>query len=342
MSHESHRTKMTAKVTLKDIAVNTGFTINTVSRALKDKDNISPTTRKKIKSVAKEMGYIANSLAGSLRSGLTKTIAVIFGDISNPHFGIIAKEIERSARKHDYTTFVINTEEDELLEEKAIISAISKNVDGIILCPTQESRNNIEFLQRLGVPFVLLGRHFYDENLDYVVCDDFKGGYEATNHLIERGHTHILFLNGPEYISSSRERLQGYKEALKESNVAFDPTLVQEIGIKSGDSRQVIKDMINDRVKFTAILAFSDMVAWEVIYIMHKMGKKVPQDYAVVGFDNIQARMFFPFPLTTISNSKSKMSRRAFDILMSRINEKNNSSRFNEMIDTRLIIREST
>jgi LacI family transcriptional regulator len=331
------------KVTLKDIAVKTGVTINTVSRALKDKEDIAQGTREKIKAAAQELGYISNSMAGSLRSGLTKTIAVILGDISNPHFGIMAKEIERSARKHDYTTFVINTEEDDLLEEKAIISAVSKNVDGIILCPAQHSKKNIELLKKTGVPFVLLGRRFEDDDSDYVICDDLNGGYLATKHLIESGHKHILCITGPQQISSSRERLQGYKQALLEGNIDFNPDLVRAVGTQTENNpRIVMKDILNENIKFTGIFAFSDMVAWEVIYILQKNGYLVPKDFAIVGFDNIQSRIFVPFPLTTISNSKSKMSRRAYDVLMRRINEDEVSDRVNEIIDTILIVRSSS
>jgi LacI family transcriptional regulator len=330
------------KVTLKDIAIRTGFTINTVSRALKDKEDISLATRKLIQHTAKEMGYIANSLAGSLRSGQTKTIAIILGDISNPFFGIMAKEIERAAQKHNYTSFVINTEEDSHLEEKSIFTAVSKNVDGIILCPTQRNEDNIRFLQKTGIPFVLLGRYFPDPSLDYVVCDDKKGGYLATRHLLGKGHTKIVYLNAPAPISSSKERLEGYKHALQKANIPFDQSLVKEVGITSGDCRHTVKKLIEDGTDFTGIFAFSDMIAWETIYTLNKLGLRVPEDYGVVGFDNIQSRLFFPFPLTTISNSKSKMARRALDILMHKINHSGEQKPFHEVLDTHLVIREST
>ena len=151
---------MRRKVTLKDIARATGHSGNTVSRARRDKDDISPETRRKINQVKREMGYINNTLASSLRRGYTNTLAVILGDISNPHFGIMMSEIEACARNCGYSAFLQSTNEDETLEREAIESALNRSVDGIILCPCQKSEENIRHLQSLGIPFVLIGRRF--------------------------------------------------------------------------------------------------------------------------------------------------------------------------------------
>jgi transcriptional regulator with XRE-family HTH domain len=192
------------RITLRDIAKDTGFSINTISHALKDKEDISEKTRQLIQQRAKEMGYIADSIAGSLRSGSTRTISVIVGDISNPHFGLWVREIETTAFKHGYSTLIINTNEDEDVEREAVVTAISKRVDGIIICPTQKPNGCIELLRSSGIPFVLIGRRFDGTDIDCVVLDDVQGGYIATQHLLNKGHRNVLFLNGPSHISSSR------------------------------------------------------------------------------------------------------------------------------------------
>jgi LacI family transcriptional regulator len=331
------------KVTLQDIAIKTGYTKNTVSRALRNKPEISETTRKLINDTAKEMGYITNTIAGALRSGVTRTIAIILGDISNPHFGIMAKEVEIAARRHSYHTFVLNTDENYEIEEQAVYSALSKKVDGIILCPTQKSSEDITLLKKNGIPFVLWGRYFAAEpETDYVVCNDFKGGYLATQHLIERGHRDILCLTGPGYISSARERLAGYQKALREQGIGYCPDLIRETSVTTGACRQVIQKALEAKVKFTAVFAFSDMLAWEAIYTLNKHGVRVPHDVGVIGFDNIQSRMYLPFPLTSISPSKKRMSRRAVDILMKKINNPKSDQYFHEVIEPSIVIREST
>ena len=330
------------KVVLKDIAARTGYTINTVSRALKDKDDISATTKILIQDTAKKMGYINNSIAGALRSGSTKTIAVILGDISNPHFAIVVKEIESSARNHKYNTIILNTDENPEIEEQAIYSALSKKVDGIIICPTQKNDANINFLQKAGVPFVLIGRYFPNIQTDYVVCDDPKGGYLATKHLVNCGHRKILFLNGPAYISSAIERLEGYKKALAESGIGFDKNLVKEITLVSGNCRHIVKRLLGQKVHFTAIFAFSDMIAWEAIYAIQRSGYRVPEDIAVVGFDNIQSKYLLPFPLTSIGVSKTNMSKEAFEVLLRRMNPSCSSEYIQTTVDTQLVLRKST
>jgi LacI family transcriptional regulator len=330
------------RVTLKDIAEKTGVSINTVSRALKNKEDISVSTRNRIQKTAEKMGYISNSIAGSLRSGYSKTIAVLVGDISNPHFSILVKEIESSMRKHDYTTLILNTDEDNEKERKSLLSALSKKVDGIILCPSQENEDNILFLKNTGVPFVLIGRWFEELDTDYVICDDVKGGYLATKHLIECGHRKILFLNSMHHISSAKERLQGYKQALKEYDIPFSDSLVRETGAKTGICREIMSSVLEEKLSFSAIFAFNDMMAWECMSVLHMHGLRVPQDIGIVGFDNIQSRMLFPCPLTTISTFKSKLSHKAVDILLERMNQLNGSRNYNEVIDTQLIVRGST
>jgi LacI family transcriptional regulator len=329
------------KVTLKDIATKTGFTVNTVSRALRDTGDISEETKALIQKTAKDMRYIHNILAGALRSGKTKTIAIIIGDITNPHFAIMVKELEMIARKNHYNTFIINTDENDEIEKQAIYMALSKKVDGIILCPTQATRENITLLQHEGIPFVLCGRRFDDEHLDYVVCDDRKGGYLATKHLIGLGHTHILLLDGPTYISSAAERLEGYTQAFTEHKLPLAEELIRRISVKSGQCAQMIQQVLIEGIPFTAVFAFSDMIAYEVICALYEQGLKVPQDISVVGFDNIQAKLFFPFPLTTIS-SKTSMTRKAMDILLHLMKGEKKSEAYQEVIDASLVIRAST
>lgn len=330
-------------VTLKDIAQKTGYTVNTVSRALKNKADISPATCMLIQKTAKEMGYIGNAVASSLRSGKTKTIAIIVADASNPYFSIIIREFEQAARTRDYATFILNSNEESESEKQAILLALSKNVDGILICPSQKSIENIRILQRANRPFVLLGRHLDDKSMDYVICDDDKGGYIATTHLLALGHRDILFLNAHHSISSARERLQGYRRAFAEMGVEVNPELIREVAHLSGGCRSVLQHVIDSRLPFTAIFAFSDLIAWEAVYTLDRNNLRVPEDISVVGFDNIQSRFFFPFPLTTVSSSKGNTSLKAFEILLKKIERQGDVNEyFHEIVDPTLVVRKST
>ena len=267
------------RVKLTDIAARTGYTVGTISKALQNKEGISHDTRESIMKAAKEIGYIANAQAGGLRSGSSKTVAIIVSDIANPLFAIEIKICVEALEKHGYRAIVMGTEECPEREEQAVISALSKNVDGVLICPTQKSTEGIRLLRQNGMPFVLMGRRFEeDPEADYVVCDDERGGYLAGQHLAELGHRRILVITAGPYISSSRERLQGFRRAMEEHGVPIDPALILQSDASAHDSNRMIDDLLRNGPDFTAIFAFSDYIAWEVIYALNRHGIQVPRE----------------------------------------------------------------
>lgn len=327
------------KITLKDIAEETGFTINTVSHALADKGDISKNTKEYIRKVSKKLGYIPNNIACSLRSGKTRTVAVIIPDISDPLIAIWVKDIESRLRKNNYNTFIINTEEEYKIEEDAIIFALSKKVDGIILCPTQKKSNDIKLLMNKETPFVLLGRRFYDLDIDNVISDDIQGSFLAIDYLIKKGHRNILFLNGPKYISSAKERLEGYKKAFLENNIDINKDNIKAVSNIAGFSIKALNEVIQEGLEFTAIFTFSDLMAWEVVYALKNLKNSKYKDIPVIGFDNIQSRFYNPYPLTTINYSKKKIAFKAVDILLKKMNKQSHGAHEQCIIETNLVIR---
>lgn len=303
-------------VTLKDIAEQTGFSINTVSRVLRDQGDIAESTRRTILDAADSLGHVRNMRASSLRSGVTYTIAVILGDVSNPHFAILMNEIEHYARRQGYTTFLLTTDEDEQLELAAIQTALKQSVDGVILCPAQKTTRNVEYLQQSGVPFVLIGRRFANLSTNSVVCNDALGGYQATRRLLEGGHRDILLLGGPPYISSAAERKQGYLRAHVEIGITPKPELQQEVPITGDGCKQVLERLLLCDVSFTAIFAFSDSIAWKCWSYLEQRGLHVPADISLIGFDYIHSQLELPFQVTSIASHKRRMSAAAVELLL--------------------------
>ena len=324
--------------TLKDIAIITGYSINTVSRALRNKTDIAECTRDRIKLVSMEMGYINNTIASSLRLGYTNTIAVIIPDVSNLFFTFMMEDIERKARKNGYSSFLLNTSENEEQELLAIKTAINKNVDGIIFSPAQQTGENVQYLIDSGVPFVLLGRYFNDIEADYVVGNDFMGGYQATSHLIENGHRNIVMINAQLHNSSAYLRYQGYLKAHADAGLPVQEELVYETFIKGDDYKHKLYQLLMQRKDITAVFAFNDMVAWSVFDYLLKKGYHVPEDISIVGFDYIQSRVSIPFQLTTVDIHFSKLSTAAVSILMDKIKRRGEmSDSRQETFDTTLI-----
>ncbi len=297
-----------AQITLKDIAGQTGYSINTVSHALKNKPDISEAARARIRRAAEELGYVGNALAESMRTGCTRTVALILGDIANPHFALIACDAERTMRAAGYNTTLYNTEEDPELELHAIRSAVAQKADGILICPTQRAARNLHYLKQCGVPFALVGRCFPGESLPGAVPDDVLGGRLATQHLLVHGHRRILLLDGPDEISSARQRRQGYESALADAGIPVDPARICPVPISMGRCSGQMDAVLRRGADFTAMVAFSDMVALEAVTVLNRCGLRVPDDVSVVGFDNILAQFPLPVLLDSVGTVGASMA----------------------------------
>lgn len=308
-------------VTLKDIAADTGYSITTVSHALRNLSDISEATKKFIRSRADSLGYILNASASTLRSGFSKTIAVLLGDLSNPFFAFTAKEIEMELKKFGYSAFFMNTNENPQVERNAITVALSRQVDGIIICPSQvgDRSDNIHFILQTHTPCVLIGRHFRDVSVSCVACDDRKGGLLAGRHVLERGHRHILYVDTPCNNSSAVERKEGVLQAFQEFSepVRFSIEKFDE----NGDYLQTL--LHPKKQPYTVLIAFNDLIAWDVLCRIQEYGLRVPQDISLIAFDNLHSCLPLPFPLTSISSSKVAMPRRAVKVLMEQIQDAN-------------------
>lgn len=286
-------------VVLKDIALKTGFSINTVARALKGRADVAPESKALIRRTAEEMGYIYNNAAGSLRAGHTNTIAVIVADITNPTFSIGLLDVEQQAIKDGYAILILNTNEDPDKELKAIMTALSKKVAGLLICPCADSEDNLSFLQKTNTPFVLVGRKANPE-YNWVVRNDTNCGMLAAYHLIKNaGCSRILLLNGPEGISSAGERKEGFMRILSESGIKQDPRLVYETDVKPKAIDGLIPRLISEGVKFDGVFGFSDIIAMQAINDLEQCGLSVPGDVSVVGVDNLCGSL--PFLIKTDS-----------------------------------------
>ena len=306
-------------VTLKDIAADTGFSITTVSHALRNMSDISEATKQIVRERAQALGYIGNASASSLRSGVSNTIAVLLGDLSNPHFAFMAREIEQLLKQYGYSAFFMNTNEDAQMEHHAIRLALTQQVDGIILCPAQNngSSENVRFIQSTHTPCVLIGRHFQDISVSFVACDDHKGGMVSGRHMLQNGHRHILYVDVAAQTSSTTERREGFLQALQES---ADPVRFSIVHFdERGDYLQPL--FAGNTPSYTAVIAFNDIIAWDILCRLQDRGLRVPEDISLSGFDNLHSCLPLPFPLTSVSSSKITMPRRAVELLMAQIQD---------------------
>lgn len=332
------------KVTMEDIAERADVSMTTVSRALNNKPDIDDQTKRKILSVADELNYRPNRFAKGLRSSNTSTLGVIVTDISNPFFSAVLKGVEAAAGKQDYSLIFEDTDESYDMEQSAIQTMLNEQLDGLLITPIQTNGKTILDLKQTNLPFVLLGRYFEDLETNYVATNDVKGAYQATEHLIERGNEKIAFLNGPNYISSSKERLEGYQKAMKAHDLPVPDSFIADKSVTTmSGGYEAAKELISRSPRPTAIFCFSDFVALGAVKAAREAGLKIPQNLSVVGYDDICFSTCLEVPLTTVRIPKRELGAKAANALMDIVAGNESEDSFTQLrLEPELIIRESS
>ena len=327
-------------VTIRDIAEKAGVSINTVSRALNNKPDISEETRRKILKIAQELGYVKNATASSLRSKQTNIVGVIIADSANPFYAEVLKGIEAASRKYGYQIMLMNTERIYENEEKAIEVLLQRRVDGLLITPVQDKSDDIRALIERKVPFVIVGRHFEELEVDEIHSDEVKGGYLATRHLIERGRKNIIMISGYLFKSAAYMRLEGYRKALKEYGIPFSEKMIIETDIDIESGYRAMREAIEKGLEFDAVFCYNDLLAFGVIKALKECGYRIPEDVAVVGYDDIVYSSFVCPSLTTVRIKKFEMGFEAFMMLLQRLKGRR-KRRKRVILDVELVVRES-
>ncbi|NLZ89531.1 MAG: LacI family transcriptional regulator [Clostridiales bacterium] len=308
------------RVTLKDVAKASGYSINTISRAMRDDNRLTKATREKIQAIARRLGYVPNMLASTLRSGTSRLVAVIVNDLHNQHFTIMLNKIDKALRAAGYTMMVLCMQLDESLGEKLIQTAISHQVDGILYFPYHNSPNHAEYMARYNMPFVLIDRWIQGIDADSVRCDDQMGGYIAAKHLIDLGHRRFLRLAGVLTSSSEIDRSEGFYRALKEAKLNNDcvrviPWEESEEAIAQNNYARLLRPL-----DYTAVFSFSDELAYHALKAFSLLGVHIPENVSIISFDHICSEIPYLSELTSIYTSqRDDIANTAVDMLLKRI-----------------------
>lgn len=314
------------RVTLKDLANQTGFSVNTVSRALRGDTMLSEATRNTIQQAADQAGYIKNNFASSLRSGTSHLIAIVVNDICNPHNNYVITEIERYLRSHGYDILVLWSSKDGDVNQTGthIISiAVTRSVDGILYFPYLHDHASIAFMDKAGIPYVLVDRKIDDINADAVYCDDYAGGKLAAEHFLSQGHRRFLYVQGPAYSSSQTDREAGFVRTLKEHGIPQeDIWFYPDENLLNPADPGALAAMLKEN-EITASLVFRDEMAYLMIIQLYQQGMRIPRDLSVIGFDHLHG--FFPYllPLSSIFCTEDcSLGRTAAQLLLRRIEDR--------------------
>jgi LacI family transcriptional regulator len=309
--------------TIKDIAGLAGVTPATVSLALNGNSRISDETRAKVAKIAKDLNYSPNYMARGLVGSQSKTLGLVITSILNPFYPELAKGIEDKALELGYTVILCSTAHDHRLQSRYIDLLRSRGVDGIVFGSVQVNDPDLKPLIDDGFPFVLVNRRLrnrrLDQRTDWVVLDNVAGGYMAMQHLLKLGHEKIAVVAGPMNISTAWERTEGARQAMDEAGIELDPALVLQCDFSTERAYAATKKLLVGRSRPTAIFSQTDYMALGVREAVFDAGLRIPEDIALVGFDNIAAGALRGVELTTITQKKYEMGTMAIELLCKRI-----------------------
>lgn len=330
------------RIRLKDIAEATGFSVNTVSLAIRGSHRIPSETRDRILADAKRQGYLPNQVARSLVSRATKTIGIIIPDVMNPTLTSSALSLERQLAAAGFSMMLAVSNNVIDQERKALEVFRSHQLDGILIYPvTHRQLDHIRPLRKAGYPIVLLVAD-PDAGLDVVCIDERLGAFTAVSHLLALGHKRVGILDPAQSLGNS-EKADGYIRALKKHGLAVDPTLVIDPrGHGPASGYDGMSELMQRRRPPTAVFAGNDRLAIGAIRWCREHGLRVPEDVAIVGFDDNEAASFTDIPLTTMRYEVDDVADHAVKRLLALIHRTGGAPKPERvLIEPRLVVRQS-
>ena len=334
-----------SKVNLKDLAKQLNISVSSVSKALRDSHEIAEETKKKVRSLALELGYSPNPYAGFLRNQKSKTIALIAPELTNNFFVQAISGAESIAQEHDYHILVYTTNDD-FEKEKSILSHLMNGrVDGVILslASTTKSFNHLTDLIESGIPIVFFDRICHEIETAKITTNDFASGFNATEHLINNGCKKIAYLSISENLSIDNKRKQGYFEALSKHDFKIDESLIVRCSNDEKENILIIKSLLTGPNKPDAIFASIEKLALLTYAVCNDIGIKIPQDLKVISFSNLRTASLLNPSLTTITQPAFEMGEIAAKILFKYLAKRRSIiTNENIVLKSELTVRNST
>ncbi len=305
--------------TIRDVARRAGVAPITVSRVVNSSGYVSPETRRRVEEAIEALGYVPNSVARSLRSKQTRTIALVLTDMTNPFWTLVARGAEDAASQGNFNLILCNTDESEEKQARYLNVLLEKQVDGILLVPAQSRPEPVRLLQQQGVEVVVLDRRVPEVQVDTVRCDSVAAARDLTRHLLGLGHRRIAILSGPPDVSTAADRVTGYRQALEEAGVPVDERLVLFGGFNQGAGFQMMRTVLSTSPRPTAVLAANNFIAIGAFRALREAGLAVPVDISLAAFDDLPATLVLEPFLTVVAQPAYSMGRQAAARLLSRL-----------------------
>jgi LacI family transcriptional regulator len=331
--------------TIKDVARRAGVSVGTASHVLSGKVPVSDQLRKRVEKAMAALDYHPSHIARSLSIRRTHTIGIVVPDITNPFFPQIIRGVESVAAKFGFSTITFNTDDQVDREREALSFLRSRRVDGILLviAPGRNDGSHIKAIIKAGIPVVCLDRLPRSISVDSVSVDNFSGAREAVQHLISMGHQHIAIITGPLSLKNARDRVRGYKSALREAGIPSSAERILEGDFREETGLRISRDLfISGRQRPSALFVSNNLMALGALQGLSELGLKCPDDFALASFDGFIFPDVFRPTLTTVVQPAYEIGVRGAEILLQRLNGELKSDPLHIELSTELRIKESS
>jgi LacI family transcriptional regulator len=328
--------------TIKDIARLARVSTATVSYVLNGTRPVSPERHQRVMAAVEKLQYRPNAVAQSLRRKQTSTIGLIVPDNSNPFFAEVAKGVEDAGYEAGVSVILCNSDGSFERELRYMEVLHNKRVDGVIFIATTAKADYVRGLLGAGVPVVTFYRQLPGTHADTLVVDNLGGGFQATRHLIELGHTAIACVAPASSESPSALRVNGFREAMAQAGCAVDEALIYRGDNRFSGGRDGAEYLLQTGRPFTAVFAGNDVMAIGVMRTLHERGIGVPGQVSVIGFDGISLGAYITPGLTSVVQPRYEAGQKAFQLLMERMREGYSGPQRAITLETRLELRDST
>ena len=340
------------KTSLREIAKTLGMSVSTVSKALNGYSDVSDKTKKIVVDLAEKLNYTPNSFAVNLRTKASKTIGVIIPTMVHYFFSNIIDSILKDCEERGYMVIIMQSNENYELEKKQVDLLLSKGVDGILISLSNKTRDttHLKKVIKSGIPLILLDKIEKNIKCSKIINDDRQAAYNAVNHLIKNGNKRIAHFRGALNPQNSIDRFLGYKKALTDNNIEYDPSLVYECKNNNKDDfvegAELAKQlMIDHKENVDAIFTVNDLISIGTLSYFNRNNIKVPEEIELFGFSNWFMTNVTTPSISSVEQNANTIGKKAAEILFKELEQKANEEEIvyeTHMIETELIFRDST
>jgi LacI family transcriptional regulator len=329
---------------IRDVARQAGVSVGTVSNVMNNPDLVAEPTRKRVQAVIDELGFVRNGSARQLRAGTSRSVGAVVLDIGNPFFTEVARGIEDRLNEADCVLTLCSTDDSIEKESRYLRALEEQRVLGVLITPAEQDVERLLTMRLRGTPVVLLDRHSPNSSLCSVAVDDVRGGKLAAEHLLALGHRRIGFINGPTHIRQCADRQLGVYNAVEAAGLDAAETVVEHTvsALNADGGEEAISELLAIPQPPTAVFCVNDITAFGALRCLGRRGLVVPDDVAVVGYDDVEFAAMLSRPLTSVRQPKYQLGRAAADLLLAESFEEATHRHQQILFQPELIVRATT